>query len=204
MLYLSGFALYSPWVPLLDDKQYSILRKIAHQKRIRGNLNLPYKTLESTLSRDLSTEWSAEKASHADIIIHHYYHPPHRHRHHNHHQHPHHYDHHHYHQYHLYYHHINIFTIITIIIIIIFTKPFSSSSPSSSSSSSSLLQLFGTKHVEKVVEYMSDSVEHHCYFISHSSKPLQVKKKLNFNMQKITSQSKLCINCTDCGTVYAF
>ena len=51
----------------------SKLRKIAHQNSIRGNLNLPYKPLESALSRaDLSTEWSAEKASHANIIIHHY------------------------------------------------------------------------------------------------------------------------------------
>ena len=126
----------------------SKLRKITHQNSIRGNLNLPYKPLESILSRaDL------EKALHADIIIHHYYPSP---LHHNHHQHPHHYHYHnhqrqlqqkqkhHHHQYHLKYHHINIFTIITItIIIIIITKPFSSSS--SSSSSSSLLQLFGTK-----------------------------------------------------------
>ena len=69
----------------------SKLRKIAYQNPIRGNLNLPYKPLEPTLSRaDLSTEWSAEKASHANIIIYHYYHPPHHHRHDNHHHHPHH------------------------------------------------------------------------------------------------------------------
>ena len=69
------------------------MRRIAHQKPIRGNLNLPHKPLKSIISRaDLSTEWSAEKASNANIIIHHHYHPPH-HRHHNHHQHAHHYHH---------------------------------------------------------------------------------------------------------------
>ena len=41
------------------------------------NLNLPYKPLESILSRaDLSTELSAERPSQADIIIYHHYHPP--------------------------------------------------------------------------------------------------------------------------------
>ena len=159
----------------------SKLWKVAHQNSVRGNLNLPYKPLESTLSRaDLSTEWSKEKASHADIIIHHYYHPPPPHRHHNHHQHPHHYHHynhqlqqqhhhhHHHHQYHLKYHLINIFIIITIIIIIIIiTKPFSSSS---SSSSSSLLQLFETKTVWKRGGVYAT-------IISQSTKTLQLKKR---------------------------
>ena len=36
-------------------------------------------------------------------------------------------------------------------------------------------------------------------FISRSTKTLQLEKGLNFNMQKITSQSKLYINCNDCG-----
>ena len=132
----------------------SKLRKITHQNSIRGNLNLPYKPLESILSRaDL------EKALHADIIIHHYYPSP---LHHNHHQHPHHYHYHnhqrqlqqkhHHHQYHLKYHHINIFTIITITIIII-------------------INCLEHKHVEKEVEYMSDSVGHHCCFISHNYTP---------------------------------
>ena len=36
-------------------------------------------------------------------------------------------------------------------------------------------------------------------FISQSTKTLQLKKGLNFNMQKITSQSKLYVDCNDCG-----
>ena len=36
-------------------------------------------------------------------------------------------------------------------------------------------------------------------FIPQSTKTLQLKKGLNFNMQKITSQSKLYIDCNDCG-----
>ena len=61
---------------------------------------------------------------------------------------------------------------------------------------------------------MPDSVGHRCYFISQSTKALQLKKGLNFNINnvnkinkninKITSQSKLYIDCSDCGTVYVF
>ena len=36
-------------------------------------------------------------------------------------------------------------------------------------------------------------------FISRSTKTLQLEKGLSFNMQKITSQWKLYINCNDCG-----
>ena len=152
------------------------------------NLNLPYKPLESTLSRaDLSIEWSAEKPSHADIIIHQHYHPPHHHRHHYHHQHPHH------------YHHLiilingnsrrSIIIISTIFIIIT-----STSSPLSFLSSKSLQNHFHhhrrrryryyncleQKHVEKEVEYMPYSVGYHCYFISQSTKALQLKKRARF------------------------
>ena len=43
---------------------------------------------------------------------------------------------------------------------------------SSSSLSTSLLKLFGTKRVEKEVDFIADSVGHHCYFISQSTKML--------------------------------
>ena len=36
-------------------------------------------------------------------------------------------------------------------------------------------------------------------FISQSTKTLQLKKGLNFNTKKITSQSKLYVDCNDCG-----
>ena len=39
---------------------------------------------------------------------------------------------------------------------------------------------------------MPDSVGHHCHFIPQSTKTLQLKKALNFNMQKITSQNYIC------------
>ena len=141
---------------------------------------------------------------------------PYHHRHHNHHQHPliiiiiiinqqrqlqqkqlHH------HQYHLYYYRINI-TIITIIIIIIITKPFISSSSSSSSSSSlsssSLLQLSGTKTCWKRGGVYARFGGTPLLFLFHNpQKRYILKKGLNFNMQKITSQSKLYIDCNDCG-----
>ena len=175
----------------LAKKQQSILRKIADEKPIRVNLNLPYKPLEPTLSRaDLSTEWSAEKPSHADIIIHQHYHPAHHHRRHNHHQHPHH------------YHHLIILIngssrrsiIIIIIISTIFIIIISTSPPLSFLSSKSLQNHFHhhrrrrhryyncleQKHVEKEVEYMPYSVGYHCYFISQSTKALQLKKRARF------------------------
>ena len=164
---------------LIPDRSCSW--KIAYQKPTRWNFNLPWKPLESTLSRaELSTEWSAEKASHTDIIIHHHYHPLPRHRHHDHH---HNYQrqqqqkHRHRHHYHLYCRHLNIFTIITIIIII--TKPFSSSS---SLFSSSLLQLFGRKTCWKRSGVYALLGGTPLLFFSQSTDTHHLKKGLNFDM----------------------
>ena len=49
---------------------------------------------------------------------------------------------------------------------------------------------------------MPDSLGHLCCFTSQTTKTLQLKKRLNFNMQKFTLKSKLHIDCIDCGTVY--
>ena len=43
------------------------------------------------------------------------------------------------------------------------------------------------KHVEKEVEYMSDSVGHHVTLFHNLQKRSSLKKGFNFNMQKITS-----------------
>ena len=197
----------------LAKKQQSILRKIAHEKPIRVNLNLPYKPLESTLSRaDLSTEWSAEKPSHADIIIHQHYHPPPHHRHHNHHQHPHHYHHliilingssrrsiiiistifiiitstssHHYHFYH-HNHYRTIFIIIVLVVIVITTVW----------NKNMLKKRWSICHIRW------DTI---VILFHNLQKRSSLKKGLDFDMQKITSQSKLYIDCNDCGTVYVF
>ena len=98
-----------------------------------------------------------------------------------------------------------------IIISAIFIIITSTSSPLSLSSSSSSLQnhLFHDhdhrrrrrrrhhyyncleqKHVEKEVEYMPDSVGHHCYFISQPTKALQLKKGLNFNINNVNKINK--------------
>ena len=124
----------------------------------------------------------------ADIMIHHhYYHPP-SDRHH--------------------YHHLIIIMSGSnrrsiIIISTIFIINTSTSSLSLSSSSESLQNHFHhhhhrrrrrhhryynrleQNHVEKEVEYMPDSVGHHCYFISQSTKAHQLKKGLNFNINNI-------------------
>ena len=141
------------------------------------------------------SEWSAEKPSHADIIIHQHYHPPPHHRHHNHHQHPHHYHHliilingssrrsiiiistifiiitstssHHYHFYHQN-HYRTIFTIIVVVVIVITTVW----------NKNMLKKRWSICHIRW------DTI---VILFHNLQKRSSLKKGLDFDMQKITS-----------------
>ena len=83
---------------------------------------------------------------------------------------------HHHHQYHLYYHHINIFTPLSFLS----SKSLQNHFHHHRRRRHRYYNCLEQKHVEKEVEYMPYSVGYHRYFISQSTKALQLKKRARF------------------------